>query len=77
MRTETYPTIDQLKAARAWLCWTIDDAATAAGVHRQTVSRVESGVTKAPETIDALISAYEKEGIWFSAGGMVRKPPGT
>lgn len=65
--------------ARAALEWSLEDAATAAGVSRRTVLRFERYHRDVkPELIEALRQAYEAAGVRFiemgaDAGGVV--PP--
>ena len=66
--------------ARAALEWSLEDAATAAGVSRRTVLRFERYHRDVkPELIDALRRAYEAAGVRFletgpDAGGVVPPP---
>lgn len=60
------PTAAQLRAARAWVGWSLDAAAEASGIHRQTISRIESGASEgAMSTLRQLVSTYAAEGISF------------
>lgn len=67
--------------ARAALGWSANDLAVAAGVGYATVARFESGQTIAPQTLDLMRSAIEREGVTLIdsgkfSGGVVppRKP---
>ena len=63
------PTSGQLRAARAWLGWNLDEASAVAGVHRQTISRIESGQSAGTrETIRALVKTYADNGVWMDQG---------
>lgn len=52
---------------RAALGWRAADLADASGVHRVTVARYEGGGEIDAKTLEALKSAFAKEGISFSA----------
>ena len=68
-RIFTDPSGQQLKAARVWLGWSLDDASEATGVHRQTISRIESGISGGSrDTIRAIVRAYADAGIWLDKG---------
>jgi predicted transcriptional regulator len=65
----TDPTGQQLKAARVWLGWSLDDAAEASGVNRQTIYRVESGQSEGTRsTIKSIVQAYASAGVWLDRG---------
>jgi transcriptional regulator with XRE-family HTH domain len=56
--------------ARAALEWSLEDAATVAGVSRRTVLRFERYHRDVkPELIEALRRAYEAVGVRFLIGG--------
>lgn len=59
----------QSKMARAGLGWSLPDLATASGVSRMTAVRFESGQTVAPETVTAIRTAYEANGVILLADG--------
>jgi transcriptional regulator with XRE-family HTH domain len=68
-RIFTDPTGQQLKAARTWLGWSLDDAAEASGINRQTIYRVESGQSEGSRsTIRAIVQAYANAGVWLDRG---------
>ena len=72
------PTSNQLRAARSWLGWNLDDAADASGVHRQTISRIESGQSGGNrETVRSLVRAYAEHGIWMDKGMLRHEPEAT
>lgn len=63
------PSPGQLRAARAWLGWNLDEASEASGVHRQTISRIESGASQGTrETIRTLVRTYADHGVWMDRG---------
>ncbi|MGC2409829.1 MAG: helix-turn-helix transcriptional regulator [Methyloceanibacter sp.] len=56
-----------MRAARGLLNWTVRDLAERAGVHRNTVSNIETGAyAGAPETLEAIRRALEKAGVEFT-----------
>lgn len=63
------PTPKQLKAARTWLGWDLDRAASESGIHKQTISRAENG-HQAPtiDTLRAIVQAYARHGLWLDHG---------
>ena len=64
----------RIRAARGLLNWTVRDLAERAGVHRNTVSNIETGAyAGAPETLEAIRRAFEKAGVEFTNG----KRPGV
>jgi transcriptional regulator with XRE-family HTH domain len=68
-RIFTDPSGGQLKAARTWLRWTLNDAAEASGINRQTISRIESGVSEGTRsTIRSIVQAYADAGVWMDKG---------
>jgi transcriptional regulator with XRE-family HTH domain len=56
----------QCKMARAALGWRAADLAEAAGVHRVTVARYESGETIDAQSLSAMQKAFEDSGVLFS-----------
>jgi transcriptional regulator with XRE-family HTH domain len=56
----------QIRAARSLLGWTAQDLAERAGVHRNTVVRVETGAVKHGHTTDRVIEALRRAGIEFT-----------
>lgn len=70
------PTPLQLRAARTWLNWTLEDAARASEVNRQTVSRIENGTSRGTrDSIMALVRAYSRAGVWLDDGHIMFEPP--
>jgi transcriptional regulator with XRE-family HTH domain len=70
------PTPMQLKAARTWLGWTLEDAAEASDVNRQTVSRIETGTSRGTrDSIMALVRAYSRAGVWMDDGHIIFEQP--
>jgi transcriptional regulator with XRE-family HTH domain len=59
----------QIRAARGLLNWTVRDLAERAGVHRNTVTRVETDATAPGHSIAAIRSALEAAGVIFLADG--------
>lgn len=59
----------QFRMARAALEWTVRDLAEKAGVHRNTIVRIESGEASHGPTIAAVRRALEEAGIIFLAVG--------
>jgi DNA-binding XRE family transcriptional regulator len=61
---------EQSRMARAAMEWSLEDAASAAGVSRRTVLRFERYHRDVqPELIQALRRAYEETGVRFLEGG--------
>ncbi len=63
----------QLRAARAYLGWTMDQAAEAAGLHRRTIIRLESGSygESHPPSLMRLVAMYRQQQILLECGGLV------
>jgi transcriptional regulator with XRE-family HTH domain len=57
----------QIRAARGLLNWTVRDLAEKSGVHRNTVTRVETEATAAGHSIAAIQAAFEAAGVEFIA----------
>ena len=58
----------QVRAARGLLNWSVRRLAESAGVHRNTVSNIETGRFRGEEaTLDAIRSALESAGVEFIA----------
>ncbi|MGC1236251.1 MAG: helix-turn-helix transcriptional regulator [Xanthobacteraceae bacterium] len=58
----------QLRMARAALDWSVRDLAEAAGVHRNTVTNIETGrYAGDAETVAALVGALKRAGVEFIA----------
>lgn len=55
----------QLRAARALLDWTVRDLAERAGVHRNTVTRIETGTTIEGHAATVLQKTLEDAGVIF------------
>lgn len=73
----------QVRAARGLLNWTVRQLAEAAGVHRNTVSNIETGrYAGDPRTLDSIRQALEAAGVRFieqnggGAGVRLAKGPG-
>ena len=62
-------TSEQFRMARAALGWTVRDLADRAGVHRNTITRIEAGDASHGPTIQAVRHALEAAGILFLAAG--------
>ena len=63
----------QLRAARAYLGWTMDQAAEAAGIHRRTVIRLEceEGYTERQSVgFKRLVAAYRAQRIILEGEGL-------
>lgn len=59
----------QIRAARGLLNWTVRDLSEAAGVHRNTVTRIEMDQTGAGPAIVAIQAALEAAGVVFLPDG--------
>jgi transcriptional regulator with XRE-family HTH domain len=59
----------QIRAARGLLNWTVRDLADKSGVHRNTVTRVETDATAPGHSISAIRAALESAGVIFLDGG--------
>ena len=55
----------QLRAARGLLNWTVRDLAERSGVHRNTVTRIETDATGAGHAIETIRHALEAAGVEF------------
>ncbi|CAN7718698.1 helix-turn-helix transcriptional regulator [Mesorhizobium caraganae] len=70
----------QVRAARGLLNWTVRDLAEKSGVHRNTVTRIETEATTPGHSIAAVQKAFESAGVEFiaenggGAGVRLRKP---
>jgi hypothetical protein len=63
----------QLRAARAYLRWTMDRAAAAAGIHRRTLIRLECEAGYAerrPASLGRLVAAYRGQRIMLEGDGL-------
>lgn len=65
----------QFRMARAALRWSLEEAASASGVHRNTILRIEQGEASHGPTIAAVVRAYEAEGVRFGENGGVEFTP--
>ncbi|MGU3496303.1 helix-turn-helix domain-containing protein [Xanthobacteraceae bacterium A53D] len=71
----------QLRAARGLLNWTVRDLAEKSGVHRNTVTRLETGATESGHAIGSLQRTLESAGVEFipenggGAGVRLKKQP--
>ncbi|MCD9898122.1 helix-turn-helix transcriptional regulator [Bradyrhizobium japonicum] len=59
----------QIRAARGLLNWTVRDLAERSGVHRNTVTRVETDATSPGHSIAAIRAAFEAAGVIFLDDG--------
>ncbi|TGR13052.1 XRE family transcriptional regulator [Mesorhizobium sp. M4B.F.Ca.ET.190.01.1.1] len=55
----------QLRAARGLLNWTVRDLAEKSGVHRNTVTRIETEATAAGHSLASIRNALEAGGVEF------------
>lgn len=62
-------TSEQFRMARAALDWTVRELADRAGVHRNTIVRIENGEASHGPTLQAVRHALEQAGIVFLADG--------
>lgn len=73
----------QIRAARGLLNWTVRDLAERSGVHRNTVTRIETETTGPGHSIAAIRAALEAAGVEFiaenggGAGVRMAKPGGA
>ena len=71
----------QVRAARGLLNWTVRDLADRSGVHRNTVTRIETEATSPGHSLAAIQAALEAAGVEFipenggGAGVRLRKSP--
>jgi len=64
----------QLQAARAYLGWTMDTAAAAAGLHRRTLIRLENDVDYAwrqPDSLRRLVAVFRAHCILLEGEGLL------
>ncbi len=59
----------QIRAARGLLNWTVRDLAAKAGVHRNTITRMEADQVTHGPTIAAIVRALEEGGVEFTSNG--------
>lgn len=70
----------QVRAARGLLNWTVRDLAERSGVHRNTVTRIETETTTPGHSMAAVQKAFESAGVMFipenggGAGVRLAKP---
>jgi DNA-binding XRE family transcriptional regulator len=70
------PTANQLRAARAWLGLSREQAAQAAGIHDATVGKAERGDAALNQaSLETLAALYHTRGFVFSASGIERRAP--
>lgn len=55
----------QIRAARGLLNWTVRELAERSGVHRNTVTRIETEATAPGHSISAVQAALEAAGVEF------------
>jgi transcriptional regulator with XRE-family HTH domain len=58
----------QIRAARGLLDWTVRDLAERSGVHRDMVSKIETGASGGPATLKAIRRTLEYAGVEFTNG---------
>jgi DNA-binding XRE family transcriptional regulator len=67
-----------LRAARAYLDWTIDRAAAASGLNRRTIIRLENEERYAqaqPPSLATLVAAYRQQQLILSGNGLAMAVP--
>jgi DNA-binding XRE family transcriptional regulator len=68
------PTANQLRACRAWLGLSRDQAAHAAGVHPQTLAKAEHGdPSLAPAMLEAIAATYGARGFAFVGSSAIER----
>jgi transcriptional regulator with XRE-family HTH domain len=63
----------QIRAARAYLDWSMNQAAAASGLHRRTILRLEKGgpyIEGQPASLEKLAAVYRAEGIILDRTGL-------
>lgn len=71
----------QVRAARGLLNWTVRDLAEKSGVHRNTVTRIETEASTPGHSLAAVQTAFEAAGVEFiaenggGAGVRLKKTP--
>ena len=76
LENATAPTVTsaQLRAARAYLDWTMEQSAQAAGIAKRTVIRLERDeryAASGPLSLGQLVAAYRAHSIGLERGGVV------
>lgn len=61
--------IEQCRAGRALLVWSMNDLASAAGIGIMTLNRFEGGQSVRSESIIKIVDAFAAAGITFIAAG--------
>ena len=60
----------QIRAARGLLNWTVRDLAEKAGVHRNTVTRIETDANGQGHAMASIMKAFDDAGVEFIDGGV-------
>ena len=62
----------QLRAARAYLNWTMERAAEASSLHRRTIIRLEGGpyAESQPPSLRKMVATYRQHGIVLEGTGL-------
>ena len=68
-------TASQARAARAMARMTVQELARRAGVAPYTITRLETGLTLQPRTLEAVRSVLEQAGVEFSDDGVRMRGP--
>jgi len=64
-----FVTSAQIRAARGLLDWTVRDLAERSGIHRDMVSKIETGAyAGAPAILEAIRRVLERAGVEFTNG---------
>ena len=58
----------QIRMARAGLGWTVRELAERSSVHRNTITRIESGADAERRTLETIRAALEAGGVEFTNG---------
>lgn len=61
--------VEQCRAARALLSWSMADLAAAAGVGIMTLNRFEGGQAVRPASLTKIVDAFMAAGVTFIAAG--------
>ena len=62
----------QLRAGRSLLNWTVRDLAERAGVHRNTITRAETGAAGYGPAVTKVVATLEAAGVKFTGKAGVR-----